>query len=221
MKKEYTYDYVNGTDVYLYQKKGMFRINTDTALLAHFMRIEKGERVLDIGTNNGALLAVAAKYAPSMLYGVEIQDEAAKLAKYNMEHLGIENAIILSGDVRNMSLEKVDVVICNPPYFKTEEDSHINLSYELATARHETYLTLDELCKKVSEVLQEKGRFYMVHRANRICDIIEALRRHRLEPKSMQFVYDEAKEEAISVLVEACKDGKANLHVLTPKMIKR
>lgn len=221
MKKEYTYDYVNGTDVYLYQKKGMFRINTDTALLAHFMRIEKGERVLDIGTNNGALLAVAAKYQPSVLYGVEIQEEAAKLARYNMEHLGIDNAVILCGDVRNMELEYVDVVICNPPYFKIEEESHVNISYELATARHETYLNLDELCEKVSEVLQEKGRFYMVHRANRICDIVEALRAHRLEPKNMQFIYDEAKKEAVSVLIEACKDGKPHLHVLEPKTIKR
>ena len=54
--ENYTYDYINGTDIYLYQHKKMFRINTDTALLAQFMKVKKGERVLDIGTNNGALL---------------------------------------------------------------------------------------------------------------------------------------------------------------------
>ena len=52
--ENYTYDYINGTDIYLYQHKKMFRINTDTALLAQFMKVKKGERVLDIGTNNGA-----------------------------------------------------------------------------------------------------------------------------------------------------------------------
>ena len=66
--EEYTYDYINGTDIYLYQHKKMFRINTDTALLAQFMTVKKGERVLDIGTNNGALLLAAQRYEPKHMY---------------------------------------------------------------------------------------------------------------------------------------------------------
>lgn len=55
-KNKLTYDYIAGTDIHVWQHKNMFRINSDTAQLAHFMKINKGDRVLDIGTNNAALL---------------------------------------------------------------------------------------------------------------------------------------------------------------------
>ena len=142
--EDYTYDYINGTDIYLYQHKKMFRINTDTALLAQFMKVKKGERVLDIGTNNGALLLAAHRYAPSYLYGIDIQPEAIAVAEKNMEHHHITNVV---------------------------------LAY--------------------------------------------TLKQHRLEIRTLQFVYDANREEAVSVLVEAVKDGRVNAHVLLPQIIER
>ena len=114
MNDHYTYDYIHGTTTYVYQRKDMFRINTDTSLLAAFMQIKQGERILDIGTNNGALLAVAATKQPAYLYGVEIQEAACKLAEHNLKDCGVPFTI-LAGDAGNMTLPKVDVVICNPP----------------------------------------------------------------------------------------------------------
>lgn len=217
----YTYDYIQGSDIYVYQRKDMFRINTDTSLLAHFMRIEKGERVLDIGTNNGALLLAAARALPSYLYGIEIQEAAVALAKYNMEQANIQNAKIIHADVNDIDMPKVDVVVCNPPYFPMEADSNVNVSTYLTIARHEQYLTLDALANKVSQALQEKGRFYLVHRAERLCDIMEALRIHRLEPKKIQFVYRQEHQPAYTVLIEAIKDGKVHLEILSPKYLHR
>ena len=97
-KKELTYDYIAGTDIHLWQRKDMFRINTDTAQLARFMKIRKGERVLDVGTNNGALLLAAAADEPSFLCGVDIQEEACELARFNMQEHGITNAEIRCED---------------------------------------------------------------------------------------------------------------------------
>lgn len=219
--EEYTYDYINGTNLHLYQRKGMFRINTDTALLAAFMKVRKNERVLDIGTNNGALLLVAHQSAPSFLYGVDIQEEAIAVAQKNMELHHIENVALYAEDVLTAPLQKVDVIVCNPPYFKVEEASHLNASKSLQMARHERFLTLPSLCARVCELLDEKGRFYMVHRASRITEIAYTLKQHRLEIRTLQFVYDANKEEAVSVLVEAIKDGKVNAHVLAPKVIQR
>lgn len=227
MKNDYTYDYIHGTDVYLYQHRKMFRINTDTALLASFMQIHEQESVLDIGTNNGALLAVAKKAKPSYLYGVDIQPEAITLAKHNMKHHNIENVQLLCGDICMIDVPKVDVIVCNPPYFKVSQDSqkagknNLNMSKTLQIARHETYLTLEKLCARVSSLLHEQGRFYMVHRANRIAEIAYVLHTHRLEIRTMQFVYDEQKEDACSVLIEARKDGKVNCHVLAAQLITR
>lgn len=216
-----TYDYIHGTDVYIYQRKDMFRCNTDTSLLAAFMRIEEGERVLDIGTNNGALLAVAALKNPAYLYGIELQEAAAALACENMRHHHIDHVEIRCGDVCSMTMPAVDVIVCNPPYFKVDENSHTNTSEAMAIARHETYLPFSRLAQKMAEALQEKGRVYLVHRASRLVELLHELHQARLEVKTLQFVYDSAKEEAISVLIEAIKDGKANCHILSPQTITR
>ena len=206
--EDYTYDYINGTDIYLYQHKKMFRINTDTALLAQFMKVKKGERVLDIGTNNGALLLAAHRYAPSYLYGIDIQPEAIAVAEKNMEHHHITNVVLMAQDICDAALEKVDVIVCNPPYFKVDQESNLNESQSLQMARHERFLTLRTLCQRVSELLDEKGRAY-------------TLKQHRLEIRTLQFVYDANREEAVSILVEAVKDGRVNAHVLLPQIIER
>lgn len=218
--ENYTYDYIHGTDVYLYQRKDMFRTNTDTALLAHFMNIQKGDQVLDIGTNNGALLMAASRKGASRLIGVEIQKEAVKLAQYNLGQQPCDFEI-MHGDVCQLKLPKVDVVVCNPPYFKVSENSNLNDSSALATARHERFLTLPQLAMKMSEALNEKGRGYLVHRASRIAEIITVFMNERLQVRSLQFIYDEAKEEAVSVLLEVVKDGNVNCHVLPPQNISR
>ena len=76
-----SFDYLPGTDIYLYQRRDMFRMNTDTALLGHFMRVKENDTVLDIGCNNGALLLYASQYTKGKLIGVDIQKEACELAE--------------------------------------------------------------------------------------------------------------------------------------------
>ena len=73
-----TYDYLPGTDIYLHQRKDMFRMNTDTALLGYFMKVKENECVMDIGTNNGALLLYASMYTQGKLIGVDVQKEACE-----------------------------------------------------------------------------------------------------------------------------------------------
>lgn len=212
----YTYDYLNGTNIYLYQDSRMFRMNGDTALLAQFAKVHKDEVVIDIGTNNGALLAAANRGQPKKLIGIEIQHDAVQLARYNMEQLKITNVEIIEADVKELKMPKADVVLCNPPYFQNHAGSNQNESESIRIARHEIYLSLDTLADKASEALDEKGRFYLVHRSNRLIDIVTTLRNKRLEPRTIQFIYDENKTEAIGILVEAIKDGKPNCHILEP-----
>ncbi len=213
MDKNYTYDYIHDTDVYVYQRRDMFRINTDTSLLANFMKVNEGDKVLDIGTNNGALLAAAARFHPRYMYGIEIQQEACELAILNLKGCDIPFEII-NEDVKKVMMPKVDVVVCNPPYFKVKENSHVNEKESLKIARHECFLPFDDLCQKVAESLQEKGRFYFVHRADRIAELICILHKNRLFVKTIQFIYDKNKEEAIGVLIETIKDGGMHTHVL-------
>ncbi len=214
-------DYLSGTNIYLNQRKDMFRCNTDTALLGLFMKINNGETVLDIGCNNGALMLYASLQSPNHIYGIDLFKEALELAKENLEYNKVLNFTLIHGDVTNTELPKVDVVVCNPPYFDTKIDGHINENEFLRFARHENTLTLETLFSAVLSSLNENGRFYLVHRASRITDIFEIASKSKLRPKEMQIIYDENKDEATAVLIEFVKSYQGNLRVLQPKIMKR
>lgn len=219
-KNKLTYDYIAGTDIYLWQRKDMFRINTDTAQLARFMKVKKGERVLDVGTNNGALLLAAERSAPSYLCGVDIQEEACALARFNMQEHGIDHAEIRCEDFSTSNLRGFDVVLCNPPYFQQGHHGEISVSPK-AIARHEFFLRLDVLIANVAMSLKENGRFYLVHRSERIPDILEQCQLNRLEVKTMQLMFDEQKEYAVGVLIEAILGANRLLRVPQPVFIRR
>lgn len=221
MKANKTLDYLPNTNIYLYQRKDMFRMNTDTALLGNFMKINEGETVLDIGTNNGALLLYANQCKPGYLYGVDILEEACNLARENLEYNKISNVEIMHGDIKNIEINPVDVIVSNPPYFKTSEQSNVNESEYLKCARHEVYLTMSDLFQSVQRLLKENGRLYLVHRSDRIGDIICELRAIQMEVKRIQFIYDENKDDARSVLIEATKQGKSHCIVMKPHTVTR
>ena len=220
MKDNFTYDYLHGTDIYLHQRKDMFRINTDTALLAQFMEIHKDEIVLDIGTNNGALLLAAAKKGAKSLIGIEIQKDACELARHNLSTCGVPYEVI-EGDVSYMKMPYAHCVICNPPYFPTPPSGNRNQNEALCIARHEKYLSFETLCEKASQALQTKGRFYLVHRSDRLGELISILYQHRFCLSKIQFVYDPSHDCSTVVLIEAIKDGKRKTQVLPMKMIER
>jgi len=214
-------DYLSGTDIYLWQRKDMFRCNTDTALLGHFLHVKRNETMLDIGCNNGALMLYASRLEPQHLYGIDLFEEAIELAKENLDYNKINNYTLIHGDATLTSLPKVDVVVSNPPYFDTKENGNRNENMFLVTARHEGTLNLTTLFEAANRALKENGRFYLVHRALRITDIIETSLRFQLRPKTMQIVYDEDRQEATAVLFEFQKDYQGQLHVLNPKITKR
>lgn len=216
-----TYDYLPNTQIYLHQRKDMFRMNTDTALLGQFMEVKEKESVLDIGTNNGALLLYASQFTKGKLIGVDIQEEAIELARQNLIDNQIENFELIAADIAQVNIEPVDVIVCNPPYFKVTDEKQTNASLYKKIARHECYLQLEVLCDCVSRLLKDKGRFYLVHRSDRLVDICVHLRKAGIEIKKIQFLRDIENEIAHGILIEAVKQGKAHCQVYPEKVIKR
>lgn len=217
----YSYDFLPGTNIYYYQHPDMFHVNTDTALLGQFMHIRKKDTVMDIGTNNGALLLYAMRQIPQRLIGVEINQEACALAQYNLNILHHANAEIHCADILQFTHEPVSCIVCNPPYFQVGDEKQLNRNDHLARARHETHLSLEALLKKIGTLLQDKGRLYMIHRGDRLIDLCVLCRSCQMEIKTIQIVYDANKHEARSVLIEAMKQGKAHCRILTPITIQR
>ena len=120
-----------------------------------------------------------------------------------------------------VKVDPVDVIVCNPPYFRVQDNSHVNVSEYKKIARHECYLTLDVLCQSVNRLLKDKGRFYLVHRSDRLVDICCELRKNDLEIKTIQFIRDCENEDAHGILVEAVKGAKAHCIVKSEKIVKR
>lgn len=211
-----TLDYLPNTDIYLYQDTEMFRINSDTRYLGEFITIKKDEVILDIGTNNGALLLYANVLGFRKLIGVDINKEALDLCKENMELNKIENYEIYNCKVQELNIEKVDVIVCNPPYFKSGKTKD---NVNLANARHEGTLNIFELIENSKRLLKENGRFMMVYKSCDLAQVISLLDLNGFGVTRLQFVFDENKDNSTCFLIEAVKNKQHNVKVIKPIII--
>lgn len=213
-----SFDYLPGTKIYLKQRSDMFRINTDTHLLGKFMEINKNDKVLDIGCNNGALLLYASQYSQNLV-GIDILPEAIELAKENMEINDIK-AELINVKAQEFKGGPFDKIVCNPPYFNTKENGNKNSNYYLEVARHDKYLPLDELFASFKRLLKDNGTVYMVHRPSYLAMIIETAASYKFKCIRLKMIYDENKQEAVSVLL-AFKFGKIDLMKVEKEIIIR
>lgn len=213
MKK---YDYLNGTDIYLYQDPRFLKINTDTILLGHFYKLNPNERILDIGTNNGALL-LFKKGIEADFNAIELMSDALDIAVDNFSYNQM-TVDCFCADIKQFNALPFDVIICNPPYFS---DNNYNLNTALNTQRHDVHLNLNELFIAVNRLLKSNGRFYMVHRSFVINDIYYELVKHKMRIKTLQFVHDDHKQTASTMLIEIIKSELIETVVLNPHIIKR
>lgn len=200
------------------QKVYGFRFSIDAVLLANFAIIKKKDKVIDLGTGNGIISLLIASKAEHIT-AIEIQPEMVDLAKRNVILNGLSDKIeIIEADLR-LSKElfpsgQYDVVITNPPY-RILGSGRVNPNDLKALARHEINCTLDDVLKASFYLLKNKGRLAIVHRPDRLVELLIGSRQYKLEPKRLQFVHI-GKGEASLVLVEAVKNGKPDLKVLSP-----
>lgn len=200
-KEDYTFDYLpNQNHLKLFQHKYMFRMNTDSCLLGNFLKLSSNSRVLDIGTNNGVLLLYASVYNCKELVGIDINDEAIKLANYNLTYNHVQNFHLYSLSVQEFKdINLFDVIICNPPYF---QNSLKNSNPYLSLARHEDNLPLPILFKKVDELLKKDGSFYLVHRYQRYMDILKELSLYSLKIVDSQFIENKKTQNPETILLK-------------------
>lgn len=201
-------DYLPGyKGIVLFQHKKMFRVNTDTSLLGNYLKVKKGDCVLDIGTNNGALLLYANLYQPATLVGIDINESALKLAKINFDENSVKNYLLIHESIVSFKdKELFDVIVSNPPYFNTLNNELKNDNDNLKVARHEEYLTLDMLFEGVKRNLKIDGTFYLIHPAFRFNEVKEKLNKYNLFIKEYCPVKDENKENDHVILYSITKN---------------
>ena len=200
------------SDLWIYQDKDMFNYSVDTIMLGNFVTINsKIKKVIDIGTNNGALaIFIAARAKKLVIDAIEIQKESVEIAEKNIEMNKMKNQINLIHEDFKDYFKKVnktpglryDLVVCNPPFYKV--DSSIpQPNTKLALATHEHLLTLEELIYGASKIIKQGGRFAIVHQTSRLVDIIYLLRENGFEPKRIQMMHPRETDPSHLVLVEA------------------
>lgn len=198
------------------QRPDIFNFSLDSTILASFVTIKASDKQLvDLGCGNGYIPIFMTLRTKASIYGIEIQEEIAELAKRSVALNHLENQItILNEDMKtihkHLGTSKIDVVTCNPPYFKYSDTSNMNESIYQTIARHEVCITLDEVIKVANILLKDGGTFAMVHRASRMTELIETCSKYHFEIKRIRFVYPKVNSEyALAILIEARKKGKS------------
>lgn len=220
-------DQLFSTDVKIIQNSEVFSYSIDSVLLSRFPKIPSRGLIVDLCSGNGAVGLFASTRTKAPIIEVEIQERLADMAERSIQlnDLG-EQVQMINDDLKNLLKHVprtgVDLILCNPPYFKVSETSKKNLSEHYLLARHEITTNLEEICDIARHALKSNGRLALVHRPDRFLDIIDTLRQYNLAPKRIQFVYPKVGKDANLLLVEAIKDGSIDgLKILPPLFVHK
>lgn len=205
----------------IYQDTECFSFSLDSIMLANFATIRlRDKKIADLGCGNGVIPLVLSLRTTKEIVGVEIQEKLAEMAKKSVIYNDLEQQIkIVTSNIKNLGneyFEKFDLITCNPPYFKVNEKNFFNESYEKMVARHEIEMNLTDLLIIVKKMLKNNGNFAIVHRPERLMDILFEFRKNNIEPKRIQFVYEKVSKDATVVLIEGQKCGSPGVKVEKP-----
>lgn len=206
------------------KRDDVFQLGTDSVLLSSFADISNMKKAIDLGCGSGIIsILLAWGRQDAFVTGVELQPNAAKLAVENICLNGLENRIkIIEGDLRLhkdfLKAGDYDLVVSNPPYFVTGSGKPSDCAFH-ATARDERTCTLNDLCAAAAYLTRWGGKFALVHRPERLADVICTLSKNGLEPKRLRFVQHSSINAPNLVLIESRRGGNIGLSVLPPLIL--
>lgn len=218
-------DLVYFKDIKIVQDKDYFNFSLDSILLPNFVEItRRTKKILDMCTGNAPIPLILSMKTDAKIYGVELQKEVYDLAKETIKINKLDNQIELINDnIKNLKkifdTETFDIITCNPPYFKKKDDSIINENKIKSIARHELEMELEDVMIISKALLKNEGSLVLVHRTDRLIEIIELMKKHNIEPKRMRLIYPKVNAESNLVLIDGRKNGKEGLKILPPLYI--
>lgn len=202
--------------LFIIQKKDGYCFTSDAVALANFVSVKSGGRLVDLCSGSGVVgILASAKNNVSKTILVEIQEEYAEMSSRSIEYNRLQNIEVvarrLQGVHQDIGQGLYDAVVCNPPYKKQGTSSLLNEREDIAIARHEITVTLEEIIIEASKLLKFGGDFYIINKEERLADIIVLLRTYGLEPKVLK-ILPSAKGASI-IMLKAKKGGKSGMTV--------
>lgn len=219
-------DQLYSNDIQIIQNAEVFSFSLDAVMLANFAKVKQGQktRIVDLCAGNGAVGLFISKKTKGKIIEIEIQSRLSDMAARSVALNNLDDQISvfnfdLKDSLAHLKKESFDTVTVNPPYFANEKQSRKNPNPYLAIARHEIKTNLAMVIKTASELLKNNGRLYLVHRPERLLDILNEMQKHRLAPKEIQFVYPKSGRDANMILISAIKDGKLSGLKIDPPVV--
>lgn len=215
-------DLVGYNDLKIVQNSNFFNFSLESVLLPRFCEVKKsGMKIIDFCTGNAPIPLILSTLTDSDIIGVEVQKEIYDLAKMSVSINNLENRIhIINMDVKDLikefNTDSFDLITCNPPYFKYDKSSNTNNNNVKSIARHEILINLEDIIKISRKFLKNNGSLVLVHRTDRLSEIVSLLEKNNLQPKRMRFIYPKENEDSNLVLIDARKNGNVGLKVLPP-----
>lgn len=200
------------------QSEELFRLGTDSILLSNFASPLRGKRIADLGAGGSALgVLLCAANEQCDVTGIELQEKACVVSRKNIEVNELHDRLhILQGDLRKIKVllpaNSFDAVVSNPPYFPVGSGAQA-AEPAFAIARTECCCNLSELCSAAAWLLRYGGSFYLVHRPERLAELIYCLKSHRLEPKRLRLVRHHLDAPVNLILIESRSGGKSGLQI--------
>lgn len=229
IRKNERIDDLGINDLKIIQNKEYFCFGTDSVLLANFVKSENSNNViLDLCSGSGVIpIILSAKKKYKKIFGVELQCEMYDLFDRNIKINNLEDSIIsINENVKNikdirkkvtsiMEKDKIDIITCNPPY--KEIGTGLTTNHDVKTiAKCEVMCNLEDIFITSSKLLGKGGKLYLVHKPERLSDLIYFGRKYNLEAKEIRFVYPKIDKKPSIVLISYRKDGGNETKVLEP-----
>ncbi|MFZ7134658.1 MAG: tRNA1(Val) (adenine(37)-N6)-methyltransferase [Eubacteriales bacterium] len=214
-------DNLHVKDFKIIQNDKYFCYGIDAVLLSYYanirMSIPKTYKIMDLGTGTGIIpILLYAADRNRRIHGLEIQEYFVDMAQRSIQLNHLEESIsILYGDLKDLPKEvgrnTYDVVVCNPPYM-TANDGVRSVNQYKAIARHEIACSLEDVVASAKRLLVDKGKIFLIHKADRLVDIFYYMRRNGIEPKNVCLVYSKAMKEPKFVLIEGLNNANPQLN---------
>ncbi|WP_125704347.1 tRNA1(Val) (adenine(37)-N6)-methyltransferase [Lacticaseibacillus daqingensis] len=214
-------DHLQGAGVQIIQSPDVFAFSLDAVLLADFAQVGPKSRVVDLAAGNGAVGLFVAPRTTGQVTLIELQPRLADMAQRSvvlnqMAHVDV-HTLDLAQATTVVPKDSVDVVTCNPPYFKVSAQSVKSPNAHLALARHELTTDFATVCATTAALLRYQGKAFFVHRPDRLQELLSTMAAAKLAPKRLRFIHPKADREANMVLIEGIRSGKPDgIRILPP-----
>lgn len=206
-------EFENG--VKLYQDDGLYKFTSDAIKLAKFCKTKPTDNLLDMCAGSGVVGLYAYSINPfNKIYFNEIQPKMCELIDKNIKLNNLQDKCkVLCKDLNDLTLNNfdktLDIIVCNPPYFKVT--GKIKQDVSMAMCRHEISTNLKQIISKASKLIKSKGKFYLVIPSNRLCECVVLLNQNKFEVKNMEIYHTKA--QVTVCLLESVKDAQSGVKI--------